>query len=39
MAHTPDYATPIEETLRAFDSLVQQGKVRYVACSNIAPGN
>jgi aryl-alcohol dehydrogenase-like predicted oxidoreductase len=34
-AHTPDYATPIEETLRAFDSLVEQGKVRYVACSNI----
>ena len=34
-AHTPDYATPIEETLRAFDQLVQQGKVRYVACSNI----
>jgi aryl-alcohol dehydrogenase (NADP+) len=34
-AHTPDYATPIEETLRAFDHLVQQGKVRYVACSNI----
>jgi 1-deoxyxylulose-5-phosphate synthase len=34
-AHTPDYATPIEETLRAFDRLVQQGKVRYVACSNI----
>jgi 1-deoxyxylulose-5-phosphate synthase len=34
-AHTPDYATPIEETLRAFDYLVQQGKVRYVACSNI----
>jgi aryl-alcohol dehydrogenase (NADP+) len=34
-AHTPDYATPIGETLRAFDHLVQQGKVRYVACSNI----
>ena len=34
-AHTPDYATPIEETLRAFDQLVRQGKVRYVACSNI----
>jgi aryl-alcohol dehydrogenase-like predicted oxidoreductase len=34
-AHTPDYSTPIEETLRAFDQLVQQGKVRYVACSNI----
>ncbi len=34
-AHTPDYSTPIEETLRAFDQLVRQGKVRYVACSNI----
>ena len=34
-AHTPDYSTPIEETLRAFDDLVQQGKVRYIACSNI----
>ena len=34
-AHTPDYSTPTEETLRAFDQLVQQGKVRYVACSNI----
>ena len=33
-AHTPDYTTPIEETLRAFDYLVKQGKVRYVACSN-----
>jgi aryl-alcohol dehydrogenase-like predicted oxidoreductase len=33
-AHAPDYTTLIEETLRAFDSLVKQGKVRYVACSN-----
>ena len=33
-AHKPDYTTPIEETLRAFDNLVQQGKVRYIACSN-----
>jgi len=33
-AHTPDYTTPIEETLRTFDHLVQQGKVRYIACSN-----
>ena len=33
-AHAPDYTTPIEETLRTFDSLVKQGKVRYVACSN-----
>jgi aryl-alcohol dehydrogenase-like predicted oxidoreductase len=33
-AHIPDYTTPIEETLRAFDILVKQGKVRYIACSN-----
>ncbi len=32
--HAPDYNTPIEETLRAFDDLVRQGKVRYTACSN-----
>jgi aryl-alcohol dehydrogenase (NADP+) len=33
-AHAPDYNTPIDETLRAFDDLVRQGKVRYIACSN-----
>ncbi|MGP8080847.1 MAG: aldo/keto reductase [Dehalococcoidales bacterium] len=33
-AHTPDYTTPIEETLRALDTIVQQGKVRYIACAN-----
>jgi len=33
-AHRPDYETPIEETLRAMDNLIQQGKVRYIACSN-----
>jgi aryl-alcohol dehydrogenase-like predicted oxidoreductase len=32
--HAPDPATPIEETLRALDSLVQSGKVRYIGCSN-----
>jgi len=32
--HSPDPATPIEETLRALDSLVQSGKVRYIGCSN-----
>jgi aryl-alcohol dehydrogenase-like predicted oxidoreductase len=32
--HTPDYNTPIEETLQTFDDLVHQGKVRYIACSN-----
>ena len=32
--HAPDPETPIEETLRALDSLVQSGKVRYIGCSN-----
>lgn len=34
--HTPDPATPIEETLRALDDLVHAGKVRYVGHSNRA---
>ncbi|GIK85222.1 MAG: aldo/keto reductase [Burkholderiales bacterium] len=34
--HKPDQRTPIEETLRALDDLVTQGKVRYVGCSNFA---
>ena len=33
--HQPDPRTPIEETLRALDDLVHQGKVRYVGCSNL----
>jgi aryl-alcohol dehydrogenase-like predicted oxidoreductase len=33
--HKPDPDTPIEETLRALDDLVRQGKVRYVGCSNL----
>jgi aryl-alcohol dehydrogenase-like predicted oxidoreductase len=33
-AHQWDPATPIEETLLAFDSLVRAGKVRYVGVSN-----
>ncbi len=32
--HYADDATPIEETLRALDDLVRQGKVRYIGCSN-----
>lgn len=32
--HEPDPATPIEETLRALDDLIREGKVRYIACSN-----
>ncbi|WP_432187810.1 aldo/keto reductase [Streptomyces sp. Tue6028] len=34
--HTPDLVTPIEETLAALDSLVQQGKVLYIGHSNFA---
>jgi aryl-alcohol dehydrogenase-like predicted oxidoreductase len=34
--HTPDPATPIEESLRALDDLVTSGKVRYVGHSNFA---
>jgi aryl-alcohol dehydrogenase-like predicted oxidoreductase len=36
-AHYDDESTPLEETLRAFDELVQAGKVRYVAASNYSP--
>src|SRR3984885_161473 len=32
--HGDDSLTPIEETLRALDDLVRQGKVRYIGCSN-----
>ena len=32
--HFPDPNTPIEETLRALDDLVRQGKVRQIGCSN-----
>ena len=35
--HRFDPLTPIEETLRALDDLVRQGKVRYIGCSNFAP--
>ena len=33
--HQPDPLTPIEETLRALDDLIREGKVRYVGCSNL----
>jgi aryl-alcohol dehydrogenase-like predicted oxidoreductase len=32
--HGSDSVTPVEETLRALDDLVRQGKVRYIGCSN-----
>lgn len=32
--HSPDGVTPADETLRALDDLVDQGKVRYIGNSN-----
>ncbi len=32
--HWPDTVVPIEESLKAFDRLVQSGKVRYIGTSN-----
>jgi aryl-alcohol dehydrogenase-like predicted oxidoreductase len=34
--HRFDERTPLEETLRALDDAVAQGKVRYTGCSNFA---
>ena len=34
ISHEPDQCVPVDETMRAFDDLVRQGKVRYVGCSN-----
>ena len=34
--HLWDETTPIEETLRALDDLIRQGKVRYVGASGLA---
>lgn len=34
--HGFDGNTPIEETLRTLDDLVQSGKIRYIACSNFS---
>jgi len=36
LAHEPDQLVPVEETLRAYDDLVRQGKVRYIGCSNFS---
>ncbi len=33
-AHIDDAATPLDETLRAFDDLLRQGKLRYIGASN-----
>jgi aryl-alcohol dehydrogenase-like predicted oxidoreductase len=37
MAHRADPATPIEESLEAFEALRRAGKIRYVGCSNYTP--
>lgn len=34
--HGFDGNTPVEETLRTLDDLIQSGKVRYIACSNFS---
>src|SRR3954462_7041306 len=36
-AHFDDEDTPLEESLRAFDALVQAGKARHIAASNYSP--
>lgn len=35
-SHRDDFNTPVEETLRAYDDLISQGKVRYLGASNFA---
>jgi len=35
--HGWDDSTPIDETMRALDDLLQAGKVRYIGASNFAP--
>lgn len=35
--HYDDQSTPIEETLEAYAQLVKEGKVRYIATSNMTP--
>ena len=34
--HAFDQLTPVEETLHTLDTLVQSGKIRYIACSNFS---
>jgi len=34
--HRPDPKTPVEETMRALDDLIKQGKVRAIGCSNFS---
>src|SRR5690606_10572280 len=34
LSHKDDPATPVEETLEAYDKLIRQGKVRHIGASN-----
>ncbi len=36
-SHWPDESTSVEETFRAFEDMINQGKVRYLGCSNHTP--
>jgi aryl-alcohol dehydrogenase-like predicted oxidoreductase len=38
LSHKPDPNTPIEETLRAYESLIHAGKVRAIGASNSTAG-
>ncbi len=38
LSHWPDSRTPHEETLRAYDTLIAKGKVRFVGVSNVDAG-
>jgi aryl-alcohol dehydrogenase-like predicted oxidoreductase len=35
--HIDDETVPVEETLTAYDKLIKEGKVRYIAASNLSP--
>ena len=38
LSHWPDPATPYEETLGAYQKLLEKGKIRYAGCSNLDAG-
>src|SRR5690606_6706067 len=37
LTHWDDEKTPVEETMRAYEKLVEAGKVRYIGASNLSP--
>jgi aryl-alcohol dehydrogenase-like predicted oxidoreductase len=37
--HEPDGVTPLEETVTALRELVDEGKIRYIGCSNLPAGD